>query len=268
LPTARFLFKGWPLAQFIAVSMVVLALCIAWSVIKSDYREFLNQGSGEQEVVVPVSARLDKLEELAGNLDRRSLEEGMETLIMRVSYVNFFCLCILNVPENIPHEHGALWLGAVKHVLMPRFLFPNKPEIKDSERTAHYTGVAVAGEEQGTSISIGYMGESYIDFGRFGMFAPVLLLGVFYGLIYRYFVYGGRRKVLGFAMATATLVFGAYSMETSNIKLIGGNLTAFLVMAAFTKIAGEWFWLSFTEPDVPFQSRRRIRRPIKKAAAL
>ena len=51
-----------------------------------------------------------------------------------------------------------------------------------------YTGSRVAGTEEGTSIGIGYMAESYIDFGPIYMFVPILLLGVFYGLIYRYFI--------------------------------------------------------------------------------
>ncbi len=79
---------------------------------------------------------------------------------------------------------------------MPRFLFPDKPVLDDSERTRTYTGMNVAGMEQGTSIGIGYIGESYVDFGPVKMFAPIFLLGLLYGLIYRFFVTKTRYTLL------------------------------------------------------------------------
>jgi len=259
LPTARFLFRGARLVQFSLLAVVLVVVGIVWTVIKAEYREFLNQGSGRQEIVVPVPDRLAKLNELLRDLDRDAITDGLETMIMRLSYVNFFAFSIINVPENIPYEKGALWFGAIKHVLTPRFLFPNKPAINDSERTSYYSGVVVAGEEQGTSISIGYMGESYIDFGPRWMFAPVFLLGLFYGGIYRYFVHHQRHRVLGFAMASAILTFGAYTIETSNIKLVGGNLMSLIVIGLFTKFAGEWLWRTITKTDAAFPGRRPRR---------
>lgn len=268
LPSAHFIFRGWRLAQFGMVTALVLALALVWTVIKVDYREFLNQGSGQQVVIVPVPERIAKLQSLVGDLTWPAVEQGLEDLILRVGYVNFFALTLANVPENIPHEHGELWFDAVKHVLMPRFLFPDKAAISDSVRTSYYTGTMVAGEEQGTSISIGYIGESYIDFGRVGMFAPILLLGAFYGLIYRYFAHSSRRAALGFATATAILIFGAYSLETSNIKLVGGNLMALLVMGMFMKVMGEWIWRFVTNPGGTLRpQRQRMQRGAAAAAA-
>lgn len=182
-------------------------------------------------------------------------------MILRSSYVKYFGSTIANVPLIIPYENGALWSGAVKHVLMPRFLFPNKAALDDSARASYYTGVEVAGVEQGTSIGIGYMGESYIDYGPVGMFAPILLLGLFYGFIYRFFVYHHPVKVLGFAMATAILIFGAYTIETSNVKLVGGNLMGLLVMGLFAKVAGPWLWRQITSQPVRVGGGRRKRSP-------
>src|SRR5205814_3724135 len=110
----------------------------------------------------------------------------------------------------MPYENGRLWFDAVKHVFTPRAFFPGKGIIDDSARTTYYTGVLVAGLEQGTSISIGYMGESYIDFGPIGMFVPIFFLGLLYGYIYRLFAKHARYKVIGLAVATSTLLFSAY----------------------------------------------------------
>ncbi|MBE0545461.1 MAG: hypothetical protein IH623_29340 [Verrucomicrobia bacterium] len=260
LPSAHLILRGWHLAQFSAAAAIVLALALVWTVIKADYREFLNQGSGQQVVLVPVPERVAKLQDLVSGLNLHAMEEGLDNLILRVGYVNYFALTLVNVPHNLPHERGQLWLGAVKHVLMPRMLFPDKPVLDDSARTSYYTGMMVAGAEQGTSISIGYMGESYIDFGRAGMFAPILLLGLFYGGIYRFFVHSSRHAVLGYAFATAILIFGAYNLETSNVKLVGGNVMAFLVMALFHKVAGEWVWRLVTNPGGTLRPRRELAK--------
>jgi hypothetical protein len=221
----------------VVVCLLLVVSSIIWSAIKEDYRDFLNQGSRMQEVVVPIPARVDKLQELVGGLTDEGFFQGVEALISRVGYVTYFALTIGNVPDRLPHENGQLWLGAVKHVLMPRAFFPGKGIIDDSERTSYYTGIRVAGMEQGTSISVGYMGESYIDFGRYGMFVPIFLLGVLFGLIYRVFVKYARFKVVGFAAATSVLLFSAYNFETSNIKILGGMLAAAIITGIFMWLA-------------------------------
>jgi hypothetical protein len=216
---------------------LLLVTSIVWSAIKQDYREFLNQGSKTQEVLVPVQQRLAKITDLATDLTDEGFFQGVDTLIARVSYVTYFAMAIDNVPDRMPYENGRLWRETVQHVFMPRLFFPNKPVINDSERTSLYTGVRVAEAEQGTSISMGYMAESYIDFGPIGMFAPIFLLGLFYGLLYRGFIFWSRFKVIGFAAATSVILFSAYNFETSNIKLVGGMATCAIVAAVFLVVA-------------------------------
>src|SRR5439155_12788367 len=157
----------------------------------------------------------------------------------------FFALTLMHVPDSVPYEHGSLWLGALKHIVTPRLFFPEKETISDSDRTMLYTGVRVATEEQGTSIGIGYVAESYVDFGPIGMFAPILLLGIFYGLIYRLLVIHSRSKLISTAIASAILIFGAYTIETSNIKIVGGIVTALLVIGTIYVLFGRVFraWL-------------------------
>lgn len=259
LTSSRVLFRSWRLAAGVSVVVALVGLSIIWTTIKSEYREFLNQGTGQQVVYEPVKARFLKLAELIGNIDDTKIQTGLEQTILRLSYVKFFALTIANVPSEVPYENGALWIGAMKHVLMPRFLFPNKPALDDSAQTKHYTGLNVAGQEEGTSIGLGYLAQSYIDFGKWGMFVPVFLLGVFYGSIYRYFS-SSKYKVLGLAMATAILVFSAYKLEASNTKLVGGNLMGLLVMGLFVKVAGPWFWNQISRQGTPRSSRRPKRR--------
>jgi hypothetical protein len=245
--------KWWAIVSILVV--VVPTACV-WTAIKPEYRTFLSQGENSQAVTVSVGARVGKLIELVENLNRDQFATGFEESVLRLGYVTFFAHCLNNVPDNVPHENGALWLGAMQHSLMPRFLFPNKAVTDDSQRARIYAGVDVAGQEEGASIGIGYMAESYVDFGSYGMFAPILLLGMFYGLIYRYFLTRPNHRVIGTACAVAILVFGAISIETSNLKLVGGNTLSFLVFALFCKYLAPHFQKLITASP----GRRGLRR--------
>ena len=186
-----------------------------------------------------------KLTNLVTDLSWDNFVSGLDNMILRVSYTNLFALTLINVPDSVPYEHGALWLGALKHIVTPRLFFPEKADISDSDRTNIYTGVQVAGTERGTSIGIGYVAESYVDFGPIWMFAPIFVLGVFFGLIYRFFVVRSRSKLICSAIGSAIVIFGAYTIETSNIKIVGGIVTQLLVMMTLYFFFGHVFrtWL-------------------------
>ncbi len=230
--------RGKKLLMICGVAVALILSGLIWTAVKSDYREFLTQGLRSQEVLVPVEERVGKLQDLISDFRWEQIGDAAEALILRVSYVQYFALTMVNVPSSIPYENGKLWIGAVKHVVTPRILFPGKADLDDSERTSLYTGMAVAGVEQGTSIGIGYMAESYVDFGPVFMFLPILMLGAFYGLIYRQFVVRSRYRLIGCGIATAICVFGGNAIETSNVKLVGGNVTALLLLTTFYLVLG------------------------------
>jgi hypothetical protein len=141
---------------------------------------------------------------------------------------------------------------------MPRLFFPNKDVLDDSAETSYFTGYEVAGADQGTSISIGYIGESYIDFGRIGMFVPIFMMGLFFGGVYRLFS-RYKHRVMGLAVATSIILFGAYEIETSCAKLIGGNVIVILAMSVFLWAFGDSVWRIITKA-----ARLKMIRPGKR----
>lgn len=239
---------GTRLYLIAGIAALLLALGILWSAVKAEYREFLNQGYGQQEVLVPVEERFAELGRLVTDFEWSQAADGLDSILLRLSYVQYFALTLGNVPANMPFENGALWLGAIKHTLTPRMFFPDKGAINDSERTSLYTGLETAGVEQGTSIGIGYIAESYVDFGPMKMYAPIALLGVFFAWIYRVFLTRARNKLLGAGIASAILIFQADNIETSNIKIIGGTVGVLLVMSLFYRFSGRMVmhWLRDT----------------------
>jgi hypothetical protein len=230
----------------LSIGVLVTLLPVAvWQAVKHDYRSFLNNGTNQQVITVDWADRMQFLSSRILSVTSEELREGISKGVDRVGYITFFAHSIQYIPDHMPHQHGKLWIGAVEHVLMPRFLFPSKPALNESERTRTYTGLYVAGEEQGTSISIGYIGESYIDFGPVGMFVPIFLLGYFYGWVYKSLIFRSRYKLLGFSIATSLLLFSMMLIETSNIKLFGGVLSGFLSLLIIQRCFERDIWNFF-----------------------
>lgn len=235
--------RGTRLAMLAAAAAALMFFATLWTAIKGEYREFLSQGFTSQEIVAPLGERFGKLSDLIFDFRFADLPDAFEALVLRMSYVQYFAHTLNYVPASVPYENGKLWAGALKHIVTPRLLFPKKAIIDDSERASLYTGMQVAGREQGTSIGIGYFAESYVDFGPVWMFMPIFLLGASYGLLYRIYVTRIRYRLLGSAIMAAVLIFGGSAIETSNIKIVGGNVTLLLIMTGLYLFFGRAFML-------------------------
>jgi hypothetical protein len=213
-------------------------LGVFWSAVKKDYRNFLNLGTGGQVVLQPVDERLAFLVNKAAEFDGRQFAYGVELLLGRLSYIDFLAATMEQVPKALPHEGGALLGAAVWHVLTPRILFPEKPELpSDTLMTAYYTGVAEAvWADETTSISIGYMGELYIDFGVGGALLAVFLMGLAYGKCYRVIRDDPRTPSFvnyGLCMMVA-LAFSTFG--TALIKLVGSLLMVMIAAFALQRL--------------------------------
>jgi hypothetical protein len=202
------------------MAVIMLALALVWTAIKSDYRAFANAGTGQQVVLIDYEERLTKLGSLVGQIDSKALQDATDDFIKRIMYHNYFGAAAANVPSRIPHSDGEIWGEAISRPFMPRMLFPDKRSIDDSDLTNQYTGLNVALADQGTSISIGYMGEAYIDFGPILMFAPIAAFGGGIGLFYRWLMgQPGRLVVIGAALSPFALM-PAHLAESSILKVI------------------------------------------------
>jgi hypothetical protein len=211
------------------LASLALASMIMWTAIKGDYRAYVSSGEASQMVKVDYLDGMEKMGELISNLDSTKLTDAVNAFLSRTAYVEFFSLVLTYVPQVLPHEGGALWMDAISRPFMPRILFPSKTPINDSERTVKYTGQSLAGADEGTSISIGYVGESYIDFGRYLMMVVLFGYGVLVGKIYRWLhEHRNGRGLLGMGLASAVL-YVAGTLEASITKVFGSIIVSLLV---------------------------------------
>lgn len=187
-------------------------------------------------------------------------------LIRRIMYFNFFGVVLDRVPNILPYEGGQLWGDAVLRCFMPRLIFPQKSAVNDSTLTNRYTGLRVAGDQQGTSISMGYMAEAYIDFGPILMFVPIAMLGLFLGYFYRWLIVRpGAEAVLGAALAHFALM-PASSLETSVLKLVPALVLSIIPCLVVLKSLGpRSFGLGRLGRAYPGIRLARRIRPVRRA---
>lgn len=182
---ARPRLKSNDVVAVTVAGFLLVGVGIFWTAVKPSYRTFVNQGGGGQVVLEPIEERLKFLATFAANMTLNQFVDGADRLISRHGYIEFLGLTMQHVPAGTPHEDGQLTLALIKHITVPRFLFPDKPVlVNDTEITAKYTGLPLVSNGE-TSISIGYLGELYVDFGFIGALVAVGIIGLLTGRAYK-----------------------------------------------------------------------------------
>lgn len=224
----------------ILVALVMLAGGMIWNTVKTEYRREISGFTGQQVIVVGVGeqyATLSKMtqESLSGDFD-----DAVEKFALRLAYVEYFGYVLDRVPAELPYRGGEQLLAAIEHVTVPRILYPDKaPLPSDSELTAFYTANPFLLMRTGTSISLGYVTELYIDFGVFGLPVAGLLIALLIGgvsLAFRRYV---ASPAIGVALTCAVLL-NARLFETSLPKLLGGILASFIVAIGTYLLVQRW----------------------------
>ena len=230
----------------IATTTVLLGLGVFWTAVKSEYREVATGYSNTQTISSTVGDRTSVL--IGHALHPEEIDWGLaaDQLLRRIAYIDFFGASI-GVSETAPEpESFARWRDALEHVGKPRILFPEKTALNDTEVFLRYVRTGIGDEDRsGTSISIGYLAENFIDFGFPGMLAPIAVMGVLVGFMLRYFMTRPVPWAMREGLVTALVLTISGGMEMSLAKFLGSTILAFVVLALCTKFlpVGRWFRL-------------------------
>jgi hypothetical protein len=231
------------------VFAAMLVICVFWSSIKTDYRDFLNQGSQQQVVMRSLSERLSYVGQAADEFDQSQFQSGLRKLTARLSYIDFLACTTRFVPEVRPHEGGKRLGEALANIFEPRIFFPDKPATPDdSVITARYTGLDLD-TSGGTSISIGYLGELYVDFGYAGALVGAFAIGGFAGLAYRV-IRSFRGIPLFFTYGIAAMTLLIFSIfETDLVRFLGSAITSFLAALVLQRAIAPQVLLALANRD-------------------
>lgn len=83
-----------------------------------------------------------------------------------------------STPERVPFQNGRLY-SYMLVTFVPRLFWPDKPTVNDSNRWYQVSyGLTLRNDLEGVSIAVGYLPESYINFGWFGPPVVMFCLGI------------------------------------------------------------------------------------------
>lgn len=228
--SAQIRFRPQTLIISGVLGMTALVALVFWTAVKPDYRFFLNGGEQVQGSSQPITARLSFLADRAGTFDKEEFDRGFEGLLDRASYIDFLSLTLDFVPANTPHEHGERTFRSAVHIFTPRIFFPDKPALEsDTEVTAKYTGLSFQNYSY-LSISLGYLGELYVDFGQFGACLAMLIFGAIVGLACRSLLESQRTPMLLNVGLAMMLTIPICYFEQALIKTVGGTTMTIIVV--------------------------------------
>jgi hypothetical protein len=145
------------------------------------------------------------------------------------------------VPAVISLTRGQITQDALTHIVTPRFLFPEKPElVSDSELVRKYAGANVAGSESNTSIAFGYVAESYVDYGLPLMFVTVVIFGLLVGITYQLWISIIQHRDLAVALTTVIYWLALYLFERSWAKMLGLTITLMVYLGGLVYLLDQW----------------------------
>jgi len=112
-------------------------------------------------------------------------DEKGQSIIERTSLMQLLLYEQEVSPDSVPYLWGETYL-VVPELLIPRILYPSKPEAHFGTHllNIHY-GFQTAEESEHTTIGFGLLNESFANFGYLGMALLAVTLGVFYGYVER-----------------------------------------------------------------------------------
>lgn len=216
---------------------VLVVLALFWTGVKGEYRQMATGSEESQAIRASLSDRLGYLSSRALSPDRIDWGEAAYALLIRFAYVDIFA-SVIGVQENSP-EPGVMrqWGDAISHVTQPRFLFPDKPVLSDTEVYVRLArGDPTEQVREGTSISVGYMAENFVDLGFPGMLAGIFVIGLMAGYVTLYFM----KAKLPWMVREGTVLVFVYSIardgvEMSLPKMVGAITMFFLVFALLVR---------------------------------
>jgi len=205
----------------------LVALALFWTAVKFEYRDMATGGGDSQSFQTTLSDRVGYMLGRVAGIGEIDWGSASKALLERLAYVDITGLVINVDLASAEQQKMRQWSDAVSHVFQPRFLFPDKQALSDTEVFIRLTKADLLENMRGgTSISVGYMAENYVDLGFPGMLAGVFAIGLLVALVVRFFFSFNVPWMVrqGTALAYVYSIC-ASGLEVSLPKILGSSIT-------------------------------------------
>ena len=139
-------------------------------------------------------------------------------------------LVMRRIPLVQPYDGGVNLLRSAASSVVPRFLWPDKPEAGGKFNMKYYAGVTL----KGWSTNIGPLGEAYGSFGATGGIIFMLCLGIFIRWAYKILFVIAKGTPLIICWLPVLFYQVTYSAETDTLQILNSLFkSAFFVWLLF-----------------------------------
>jgi len=144
------------------------------------------------------------------------------------------------IPAVQPFDNGDRLLTVFASALVPRFLWPDKPEAGGVFNMKYYAGYTL----KGWSTNIGPLGEAYGSFGVTGGIIYMLLLGFGIRWVYLKFFSVSNKVVLLICWLPVLFYFTISSAETDSLQIMNSILKSAFFIWLLYKFLPRWFGMA------------------------
>jgi hypothetical protein len=134
--------------------------------------------------------------EALSNADGEQARNLANQTLGRLSLLQQTANVMESTPGRVPYQNGQLY-SYMLVTFVPRLFWPDKPSVNDSNRWYQVAyRLTMHNDLNGVSIAVGYLPESYINFGWFGPPLVMFCVGIFLGLFDKIFLRPGSGLLL------------------------------------------------------------------------
>lgn len=162
-------------------------------------------------------------------------------------------LVMRRFPSMKEHDNGRNLLLAASSALVPRFLWPDKPEAGGKFNMKYYANITL----RGWSTNIGPLGEAYGSFGTTGGIAFMFFLGLFIRWAYQKVFSLSRKFPLLICWIPVLFYQITYSAETDTLQILNSLLKSAFFIWGLYKLVPAWFGVLPKQAKSPYRSKLR-----------
>jgi hypothetical protein len=206
--------KKIPFWRKLVLAVAGIFLIIIIQSVKRDYRDKSWKHGGADAVYF---AQLigDRVTNLSSVLDPNI----MFVTSVRMNQGWLVAETMYQVPDRHPFAHGETIWQSIAATIVPRFLWPDKPEAGGKANLKRFWGFNLVG----WSTNIGPLGEAYANFDRVGGVIYMLFYGLFFNLVLSLILKAAERRP-SIILWIPFLFFNVVTVESDLLTTMGALL--------------------------------------------
>jgi hypothetical protein len=244
-----FLGKKFKLINKLLLFTIAIFLLFVIQSVKHTYRKMTwKEGYAGNLVALFGNLAVEKL----SNTDALFSKDALFLTYVRTNQGYNVALVLRRIPKMRPHDNGVNLMRTLAATIVPRILWPDKPEAGGKFNMEFYAGIRI----KGWSTNVGPLGEAYGSFGVTGGIIYMAILGAFIRWAYKTMFKTFRARPLLFLWIPVLFYQVTFSMETDTLQILNSLFKGAIFMWLLYKFLPGWFG---KEKEV------QVRRPFHRA---